>query len=760
MEFINEVRDLLDDLEPEILSLSKLCEDGVSQTADENVQTLHGIFRLFHSLKGGAGFLEFDSIVHSAHSAENLLDRLRTGDIQIIPSHVDLLCAAVDFTKEALDYVEENFDDHGMAEKSEKLIKKIERALAGEPVEMEAQPAESAITLDLDLSPEQLVTPETVHHFMQEADELVQEVEADLLQWVKSQDDSDLLAKIFRSIHSFKGNCGFLGYKDLELLSHGMETVLDAVRSGGELDREKVAETILSLIDVLKTTLAAIMDGGKGKIESLALYLELLTDLMPKEQQRDITHHRPARLGDILVEKGVVTEDDLDKALEEQQKPLGQILVEKGVTTDQEVHEALAVQKKSRSAPPQAVPPLQSKAPVVARARQDIRVDLDKLDSLINLIGEMVIAENMLIHSPDLKGLELDNFHKAGQHMGKIVRELQEMAMVIRMIPVSGLFRRMTRLVHDLAKKSAKKVDFQLVGEETEVDKTVIELITDPLVHLIRNSMDHGLEGPEERVAAGKSEIGIVRLSASHEEGNVQITITDDGRGLSRERIIAKARERGIIDDDGSQMKDSEVFNMVFLPGFSTADQITDVSGRGVGMDVVRQNLNKINGKIDIHSKFGKGTSIVLRIPLTMAIIEGMLIRTGKSRYIVPLLSIRESFQPRAEQITVSPDGQELVRVREHLLPVIRLHELHNIRADYTNLDQGILIVLETKDSNFCLFVDEMLGQQQTVIKGLSNYITKVGNAGGGVSGCTIMGDGEVCLILDVQNLGEISQVN
>ncbi|MDX2495270.1 MAG: chemotaxis protein CheA, partial [Desulfuromusa sp.] len=379
----------------------------------------------------------------------------------------------------------------------------------------------------------------------------------------------------------------------------------------------------------------------------------------------------------------------------------------------------------------------------------DIRVELGKLDSLINLIGELVIAENMLIHNPDLKGLELENFNKAGQHMSKLVRELQEMAMTIRMIPVSGLFRRMIRLVHDLSVKAGKKVELELIGEETEMDKTVIETITDPLVHLLRNSMDHGLEPPDERLAAGKGEKGIVKLSARHEEGEVWVTIEDDGRGLNKERILEKAINNGLIEGDGSDMTDKQINNLIFAPGFSTAAAITDISGRGVGMDVVKKNLEKIKGKIDVYSTPGQGSKIVLRIPLTLAIIDGMIVRVGTASCIVPTLSMLEAFRPVMDQITITPDGDELAQVRENFLPIVRLHEILGKKPDSHDLADGILIVLESQENRFCLFIDEILGQQQTVIKGLSDFIGNVP----GVSGCTILGDGGVCLILDVGTL-------
>jgi two-component system chemotaxis sensor kinase CheA len=357
----------------------------------------------------------------------------------------------------------------------------------------------------------------------------------------------------------------------------------------------------------------------------------------------------------------------------------------------------------------------------------------------------------MLLRSPDLDGLELDNFNKAAQQMSKLVRVLQEMAMIIRMIPVSGLFRRMIRLVHDLSLKSGKKVDLQLFGQETEVDKTVIEQITDPLVHLLRNSLDHGLETPAERTACGKLEKGVVKLSARHQEGEVWIEVEDDGRGLNRDKILSKAIGKGLVAGDGSHLSDKEIYNLIFQPGFSTADKVTDVSGRGVGMDVVKKNLEKIKGKIEVNSTPGKGSRITLRIPLTLAIIDGMLVRIGESRCIVPLLAIREIFRPTPEDITVMPDGLELAKVRDSFHPVIYLDRLLEEPADYNTIEDGVLIVLEYQDKFLCLLVDEILGQQQTVIKGLSDYIGNVKVA----SGCTILGNGEVCLILDVATLVE-----
>ncbi|MGK7344926.1 MAG: chemotaxis protein CheA [Candidatus Nitrospinota bacterium M3_3B_026] len=779
LEFVQESLDTIEQLEPTIIELGQKAGDP---------QVLNVIFRLFHSMKGTASFLELKNIANVSHAAENLLDLIRSGEIEMkSPDHVNLLIETSDFAKEALGYVEANLEDEGMSVAAGELSSRIQKAIAeasetGEEAKEEKKEEPPVIKLDEDekageeeraATEEQRVeppaerdkgfaiNPDMVERFVQESDELLQDIEQGLLAWLDDPGNKEIVAELFRNFHSFKGNCGFFGYLDLERLSHRIETVLDDVKRDEPIGKNSAAELLLQLKDVLRDGVADISEGGEGNIEALHIYMNLLEDLAPKRRARDEGKKAgaekglkgieiPKRLGEILIEEGMVTEEDLEKALQTQLKPVGEILVDMGATTDKDVQTALDRQEKKKAEPP---PKTEEKAPRAVK-RQDIRVDLVKLDNLINLIGELVIAENMLVSNPDLDGLELENFHKAAQQTSKIVRELQEMAMVIRMIPVSGLFRRMIRLVHDLSGKFGKKVELKIDGEETEVDKTIIETITDPLVHMIRNAVDHGLETPEERAAAGKPEKGTIKLSARHEEGEVWIIVEDDGHGLDREKILAKARAQGLIEDDGAEMPDKAIYNLIFMPGFSTAEQISDVSGRGVGMDVVRQNLDKIKCKIEIQSKLGLGTRFILRIPLTLAIIEGMLIRVGGSKYILPIMSIRESFCPEPGAITVSTDGQELARVREEFIPVLRLHELHNIEPTHKELTDGILVVLDSPDGAVALFVDEILGQQQTVIKGLSKYITKVNDVHG-VSGCTILGNGDVCLILDVGGLVE-----
>ncbi len=794
-EFVQESRDMLDNLEPAIIELGQSCQyvdcwstlsctdescsrhgvrvekpcwldkgfigEGVQtcifthseqdckacavfRSINGDPETMNAIFRLFHSMKGSAGFLDLSHISHVAHAAENLLDRIRSGKICLEPDHVELLCRSCDFSRAALDHVDDHFDDEEMAEDAQTITAQLEEAIdkalaraAGAPVEGpdSATPAPSPGS-ELDL----LLSPEMIEKFILEADELLQSTEQGLLGWEENPEDQEIVAELFRNIHSFKGNCGFFGYADLERLSHQMETVLDAVKSGRDLRADNSAEILLGTVDILKDGISQLSRGETCTIEDLEHHIETLKALVSP------------RLGDLLMEKGGIDPQAIESAVQSQRRPLGEILVESGKATREQVEEALKEQQMRASREQAAAKGNKEKtAPV---KRQDIRVDLEKLDDLINLIGEMVIAENMLIHNPDLQGLELESFTKASQQMSKIVRELQEMAMIIRMVPVSGLFRRMIRLVHDISGKSGKKVDLQLLGEETEVDKTVFENLSDPLVHLLRNSLDHGLEPPEERLKAGKPEKGTVKLSARHEEGEVWITVEDDGRGLNRDKILAKAIENGLIEGDGLDLSDRAVYNLIFQPGFSTADKITDISGRGVGMDVVKQNLQKIKGKVDVQSKPGQGSRMMLRIPLTLGIIEGMLVRVGKAKSIVPLLSIREIFRPSPEAITRTADGLELARVRESFFPVKRLHDYFRETPDNPEVTDGILIVLEYQENHICLMVDEILGQQQTVIKGLSSYVGNVQ----GTSGCTILGDGEIALILDVGSLFEMTE--
>jgi len=383
-----------------------------------------------------------------------------------------------------------------------------------------------------------------------------------------------------------------------------------------------------------------------------------------------------------------------------------------------------------------------------------IRVGIDKVDELINLVGELVITQSMLGEMG--QNFEPSNIEKMMDGLSQLerhTRELQESVMRIRMLPISFAFNRFPRLVHDLSSKLGKKIELKLSGESTELDKTVMEKIGDPLVHLVRNSLDHGLETPDIRKAAGKPETGVLHLNAYHKGGNIIIEITDDGAGLDKEKIRAKAISNGLISES-EVLTDEKIYDLIFQPGFSTAEAVSDLSGRGVGMDVVRRNIRELGGAVDIVSAEGKGSTITIRLPLTLAIMDGQLVRVGKETYIIPIVSIIESLQAKKENINKIIDHAEVYKLRDEYINIVRLYETFDLVPDSTSVNNGLLVMVEGEGSKIGLFVDELLGQQQVVIKSLETNYRRIE----GVSGATILGDGTVAMILDVPGLVVISR--
>lgn len=383
-----------------------------------------------------------------------------------------------------------------------------------------------------------------------------------------------------------------------------------------------------------------------------------------------------------------------------------------------------------------------------------ISVNVVKLDNLMDLVGEMVIAEAMVTQNPDLKGLQLDNFQKAARQFKKITTEIQDLVMSIRMVPLSITFQKMHRIVRDMSKKLSKEINLELIGEETEVDKNIIEHISDPLMHLVRNSIDHGIETIEEREAVGKIKTGKVTLEAKNAGSDVLIIVKDDGKGLNKEKILKKARENDLLIKPESEMLDKEIYNLIFLPGFSTKEVVSEFSGRGVGMDVVTKNLELVGGSVSVDSIDGKGTTITLKIPLTLAIIDGMNISVGNSSYTIPTTAIKESFKPKAMDLIRDPDGNEMIMVRGQCYPILRLHEYYSVKTRVTDFTEGIVIMVEHDDKTLCLFADMLLGQQQVVVKTLPSYIRNKRKIKG-LAGCTLLGDGSISLILDIGGLIE-----
>ncbi len=384
-----------------------------------------------------------------------------------------------------------------------------------------------------------------------------------------------------------------------------------------------------------------------------------------------------------------------------------------------------------------------------------ITVNLSKLDKLVNIVGELVIAESMVASDGEIKKLNSENFIKSTRQMRKLTDELQDIVMSLRMVPVSGIFQKMKRIVRDMGKELSKDVELILSGEDTEIDKTIVDGISDPIMHLVRNAMDHGIESEEERIKTNKDRKGTIKLSASNTGGEIHITVEDDGRGFDSKKILKKAKERNLLTKPEDEYTSKEIYQFLMLPGFSTNDKVTEFSGRGVGMDVVKSNVEKVGGTVVLDSKEGLGTIITFKIPLTLTIVSGMQIVVGDSEFIIPVKNIQQSFITNEKEIIHNTDGREMILIRNKCYPVIRLNEYFNIQTNVNKIEDGILILVESGDNRTCLFVDQIIGEQQVVVKPLPAILARYNLKESGVSGCSILGDGSINLILDIGNLIE-----
>ena len=417
---------------------------------------------------------------------------------------------------------------------------------------------------------------------------------------------------------------------------------------------------------------------------------------------------------------------------------------------------ASAPQKKKADTASDATPGVQENGAVqpAQHARENlISVNLSKLNHLMGVVGEIVITESMLTASSDLKDLKLDNFNKSARQLRKLTDELQDVAMSLRMVPLLATFQKMQRIVRDMGRKLDKRARLVLEGEDTEVDKTVVDNIGDPLMHIVRNSMDHGIEeSEEERIAAGKDPVGEIVLSAMHTGGEIVIQVRDDGQGVNLEKVLKKAVDVGLANPD-LEYSEREILNFLLMPGFSTNTQVTEFSGRGVGMDVVKKNVEEVGGTVSISSVQGQGMTTTLRIPLTMAIMDGMEVSVGSSLFTIPIHNIRQSFRMNSADIIHDADGGELVRIMDTFYPIVRVKNAYGLPEGRDAFEEGILMWVESGEATYCLFVDELLGEQQVVVKPLPNYINTFGIKQHGITGCTILGDGTISMILDVANL-------
>ncbi len=634
--------------------------------------------------------------------------------------------------------------------------------------------------------------------FFDEADELLADMEQHLLVLQPEAPDAEQLNAIFRAAHSIKGGAGTFGFSVLQETTHLMENLLDEARRGEMQLNTDIINLFLETKDIMQEQLDAYKQSqepdaasfdyicqalrqlaleAKGEPPSAVTRLSVVAKSEPQDEQsrsqlprRIILSRLKAGEVDLLEEElgHLTTLTDVVKGADSLSAILPGDIAEDDITAvlcfvieaDQITFETVEVSPKISTPPVLKLAAEQAPTGRVEREKTtrssestSIRVAVEKVDQLINLVGELVITQSMLAQrSSELDPVNHGDLITSMGQLQRNARDLQESVMSIRMMPMEYVFSRYPRLVRDLAGKLGKQVELTLVGSSTELDKSLIERIIDPLTHLVRNSLDHGIELPEKRLAAGKNSVGNLILSAEHQGGNICIEVTDDGAGLNRERILAKAASQGLTVSEN--MSDDEVAMLIFAPGFSTAEQVTDVSGRGVGMDVVKRNIQEMGGHVEIQSKQGTGTTIRILLPLTLAILDGMSVRVADEVFILPLNAVMESLQPREADLHPLAGGERVLEVRGEYLPIVELCKVFNVAGAKTEATQGIVVILQSGGRRYALLVDQLIGQHQVVVKNLESNYRKVP----GISAATILGDGSVALIVDVSALQAINR--
>lgn len=684
--FLEECSGLLDDLEENLLMLEENPEDE---------ELINETFRIVHTIKGSSGLVGFSDITDFVHKAEDLLDKIRNKLLGVNNDIVNILFNTHDIIKDMLS----SLIDKGYGidrERIELTVKGIEKYSNTKKISNQTSSSKS----DLENKKKSFYK-------------------------IEVEFDSDLFQT---------GTDPLLLLRELKDLGEIIEvyTVFKRIPYFFEIDPEQCYLTIQL---ILKTGISY------EKIKDVFVFVEIDSKVRIENVTETFTENidetlAEKKLGEILVDKGLISEEDVEEALAEQNK-VGEILTKKGKIDSKQVERVVRQQQQSRN----------------VQEKNTIKVSTEKMELLMNSIAELIISQakvkEQIIRSRLREDQQLDVSLK---EVDKKIRLLQEEVMKARMVPIGNTFLRFRRLVRDLAKEQGKEIDLIINGRETELDKTVIEKIADPLKHMIRNAVDHGIESPEERAALGKPKTGTITLDAFHREGYIVIQVLDDGKGLNKEKILKKALEKELISSDVS-LNDQEIYELIFQPGLTTADQITETSGRGVGMDVVRSNIEALRGSISISSTENKGTSYRLKLPLTMAIIDGMAVIVGDEQFIIPINSILEFYQPKEDEIKSVTGKGESVRIRGEYLNLFRLSKLFNIKNDVKDPTKGILIVLKDEDKKICLLVDEIIGQQQAVVKSLEDNYTNVQ----GIAGATILGDGRVAMIIDVSSLIKIA---
>lgn len=664
-----------------------------------SAESINQIFRNMHTLKGSSSMMQYMQIAEAAHAIEDLFHHLREDKPIAVDfkSLSDVVLQSVDFFKDEIGKISNGEPADGSATS---LIHQIQQFLA--------------TSLD---APSEATTP-IIHH------------------------DNEPLY-VYHAIIYF--------YKDCEMENiRAFQLVHQLAEASTRCYHEPV-----ELIEDSENSIQLIKDRGFHLMIESTLQYEQMHELLMKTSYLDTLelHAVDAWLGEQLADEGFI-EEFPDMSVE-----LNDALLEPAATETINSNQSLAsTQHNSTQTDVQKTLSANSKS---SSHSQMISVHVEKLDRLMDLVGELVIAEAMFTSLDDTQHNGDSQLFKASGQLRKITGELQDTVMSIRMIPLTATFLKMRRVSRDMSRKLNKDIEFILIGDETEIDKTVIDHISDPLMHLVRNAIDHGIESAQERQASGKSANGTVTLEAKNIGSDVLVMVKDDGKGLNRDKIIAKAISNGLLTAEDSEISDRDAYNLIFHPGLSTKEQITEFSGRGVGMDVVASNIGEVGGTIYVDSVPGEGTTVTMKIPLTLAIIDGMNVRVGSAHYTLPTTSIKESFRPQPKDLITDPSGNRMVMVRGEIYSIVSLHErFHHVSDKDTDYTQGILIMIELDDKSLCLFVDELIGQQQVVIKPLPPYFRKLNRNINGLSGCTLLGDGSISLILNIAEVMSSSHVS
>jgi two-component system chemotaxis sensor kinase CheA len=719
-KFAAQQKSILDDFEAHILDYEK-----------NDVTASGAIKRMLHTWKGEFGVLDIPKMSALIHTIEDALEKN-------------------EISADGLLKLKDHLSDVFLKMASDLPVKAAPSNLFIETAkETVSQPQPEYVhNNDTSTDPKMGLIPENdlslLHDFIQESRDHIHSAETLMLDLESDPTNSEFINSIFRSYHTIKGVAGFLGLKQVSELAHSIENVMDQARKNTLLIKPVHIDLLLQSMDCLKEIIANIEAGCEfGKFTLPPSYFVILEKLSVPDaidlQYTDSTiSGPPKKLGTMLIEKGEIDTEQLIDALKKQDsgdpRKIGKIFVEDNGVRVRSVAEAIAVQTQSRSS---------------KNIEETIRVPVNRLDQLIDAIGEAVISQSMVTADPAIKSSASQTLLTKLSQTNLIMRQIQELSMSLRMVSVKATFQKMARLVRDLSKKSGKEIEFVTEGEDTEIDKSVVENIGDPLIHMIRNSVDHGIEKVTEREATGKNKVAKIQLRAYHKAGNVFIEIQDDGKGLDRDAIYEKAVSKDLCKAN-DKLTDNEVFQFIFLPGFSTAKVVTDVSGRGVGMDVVKRNIEALRGSVEMTSERGKGTTFTLRLPLTLAIIDGMVVRVDSEMCIIPTLSIIETISTSSEHIVSVLEKGEMIKVRGNLIPLLHMSSIFNKQHTKLNGKAKVTLIIEDMLGRKAgLLVDEIVGQQQVVIKNLGNGLGEVP----GISGGAIMSDGTVSLIIDISNI-------